>query len=231
MLPNTKNDDRWQKAVTLERVILATLVIVAGLLYHKLRHTEQKFTELQDNVQALTEINANPARMALPDGQTAPLPPGFDALLNPRGHAPLQHNPAHSMQQQFNRLFQEAMMDFDAMENFMNLDRDWASAMSAPAMDLRSEPDQYVVLMSTPGLDMTNIQVTLEGRLLTVLHPRQETRGAMIIPAFKRQILLPGPVQADATAKADLKNNVLRVVIPKNEHMEGDPHLTHVQKP
>ena len=231
MMQNTTNDDRWQKAVTLERVILAMLVIVAGLLYHRLRHTEQKFAELRDNVQALSEINATPAHMALPGGQAASLPPGFDALLNPPDHAALQHNPAHSMQQQFNRLFQEAMTDFDAMENFMNLDRDWASAMSAPAMDLRSEPDQYVVLMSTPGADMTNVQVTLEGRLLTVLHPRQETRGNMIIPAFKRQILLPGPVKAEASAKAELKNNVLRVVIPKNEHMEGDPHLTGTQQP
>lgn len=113
-----------------------------------------------------------------------------------------------------------------------NLDAaDWAFT---PSMDLKEEPDQYVVAFDLPGADKSKIDVQIDGRQLTVSgvtneKVEQKTGRVLYVERregqFERSITLPGPVTS-AEMKARYKNGVLTVTIRK-AHQKGE-ELHHV---
>lgn len=122
-----------------------------------------------------------------------------------------------AVQRDMDAMWEQAMSEFEQMESFMrHLDDGWAAAAPLPAMDMREEPDRYVVLFSLPGLDGSNITVNLEGRLLTVSSKTtDQARARFSTYSFQRRVLLPGPVEAGEQAQAVMSNGVLRVSVPK----------------
>jgi len=114
-------------------------------------------------------------------------------------------------------LVSQALNDFERMEKLiLDLDDGWASLSSSPAMDMREEKDHYTVLFSMPGLSPSDITVTLEGRLLSVMsNPKSQARLPHSGVSFERRVWLPGPVTDGDFAEAVLSNGILRVRIPK----------------
>ena len=104
-----------------------------------------------------------------------------------------------------------------------------------PRMDLKEEPNQYVVAFDLPGVDKSKIDVQVDGRQLTVSGTTNEkveknNGKALYVERsegqFERSITLPGPVTA-TELRAKYDNGVLTVTIPKaNQKGEELHHVT-----
>jgi HSP20 family protein len=92
----------------------------------------------------------------------------------------------------------------------------------APPVDLHETDDHYVVTAEVPGLRQEDVDIHVQDGRLTLSGARRE-RGAPCEQyhrverghgAFSRTFHLPLPIDA-AAIKADLKDGVLTVMIPK----------------
>lgn len=96
--------------------------------------------------------------------------------------------------------------------------------MLRPDIDIHDEGDHYLIRMDIPGYDKSEINVTIEDRVLTATGrsektAREEQAGRVIRSErrhgqFQRSILLPGPVQSEQM-QARYENGVLILTVPK----------------
>ena len=94
-----------------------------------------------------------------------------------------------------------------------------------PTVDIVEEDDRILLKADMPGLEKSDIKVTVEDGTLAIRGSRTEkreekkesyTRSERFMGTFSRSFTLP--TWADGSAvKADYKNGVLTVVIPKTE--------------
>ncbi len=105
----------------------------------------------------------------------------------------------------------------------------------APALDISERKDAYLVTVELPGVEADDLEITLEGGLLTIRGERhfahdsseqQFHRVERRYGAFRRSITLPSQVQADAI-EAGYSDGVLQVVVPKAE--SAKPKKINVQ--
>lgn len=157
----------------------------------------QRYRTELDRVIAVVESPVEiAAQQAAPAPQTAPQTVSYP----------------HSIHSHMNRMFLNALSEFERMEHWTSLDDGWASLAASPAMDMREFDDNYVVLFGLPAGTRDNLKITLDGRLLTVF-VTSPYDGAPHI--FERRIWLPGPVNDSEDTIATLTNNMLKVVLPK----------------
>lgn len=99
----------------------------------------------------------------------------------------------------------------------------------APRADIREEKDRYVADFELPGLEKSEVQVTLENNVLTVAgeRKREETREEDRIyrceryyGKFARSLRLPDDVDAERV-EAGFKNGVLRIAVAKKEEAKA----------
>ncbi|MDA0576626.1 MAG: Hsp20/alpha crystallin family protein [Verrucomicrobia bacterium] len=155
------------------------------------------------------------------------------ALFPPRftqRHAlPGMAAPASELDLHINRMMENAMQEFRALESSMRFDEGWSALGRSPTLDMQDAGREYVVVCSLPGLDDTDINVTLEGRLLTILGQSSSTaRHPLESVQFERRIWLPGAVDEGHNASAMLTNGVLRIVVPKADSMPQVAKLTRL---
>ena len=95
----------------------------------------------------------------------------------------------------------------------------------APALDIAERPDAYLVTVEVPGVKPEDLDITLEGGVLTVQGERrfqdestdqQWHRVERRYGAFRRSITLPSQVKADAI-EASFQDGLLQVLVPKAE--------------
>jgi len=98
-----------------------------------------------------------------------------------------------------------------------------------PAMDLVEEKDHFIVKLEMPGIDPKNVQLNLQGDLLTVTGERKEEHDSKeekvlkrerTYGSFQRSVQLPYRVQADRV-KATYTNGVMTITLPKAEEYVG----------
>jgi HSP20 family protein len=98
-----------------------------------------------------------------------------------------------------------------------------------PAMDLVEEKDKLVAHLELPGIDPKNVQVNLQGDLLTIQGERKreenENSGKYLRRehchgSFTRSVQLPYRVQADKV-RAQYRNGIMTVTLPKAEEYVG----------
>ncbi len=106
----------------------------------------------------------------------------------------------------------------------------------APALDISERKDAYLVTVELPGVELDDLQITLEGGLLTIQGERhfahdsseqQFHRVERRYGAFRRSITLPAHVMADGI-EAAADNGVLQIVVPKVE--EAKPKRIQVRQ-
>jgi HSP20 family protein len=94
-----------------------------------------------------------------------------------------------------------------------------------PALDISERKDAYLVTVELPGVDVDDLQITLEDGLLTIQGERyfahdsseqQFHRVERRYGAFRRSITLPAHVMAEGI-QATLDNGVLQILVPKME--------------
>ena len=97
-----------------------------------------------------------------------------------------------------------------------------------PAVDIKEEDQRYVIYADLPGVDARDIEVTMEGGVLTLKGERNysgedEQKGYRKVErsqgVFLRRFSLPDTADADKI-EAQGKNGVLEIVIPKQEKLQ-----------
>ena len=115
-------------------------------------------------------------------------------------------------------------------------DRDESSVVTSqwmPAVDIREEPDRFVLRADIPGVDPQDIEVQMDRGLLTIKGERrverfEDGRYARIERMhgqFHRRFALPDSADPDGIT-ASGRNGVLEVVIPKRA--EAQPRRIQV---
>jgi HSP20 family protein len=105
----------------------------------------------------------------------------------------------------------------------------------APALDISERKDAYLVTVELPGIELDDLEITMEDGLLTIQGERhfahesseqQFHRVERRYGAFRRAITLPAQVQAEQI-EASFENGVLQIVVPKME--EAKPKRIQVR--
>jgi len=105
----------------------------------------------------------------------------------------------------------------------------------APALDISERKDAYLVTVELPGVEIDDLQITLEDGLLTIQGERhfahdsseqQFHRVERRYGAFRRSITLPAHVMGDGI-EATADDGVLQIMVPKME--EATPKRIQVR--
>jgi len=100
-----------------------------------------------------------------------------------------------------------------------------STAEWAPAVDIKEEDNQFVLLADIPGVKPEDIEVHMDGGVLTVKGEKEsvtktEKEGYKRVErtsgSFYRRFNLPDSADGDAI-KAKCKHGVLEIIIPKRE--------------
>lgn len=111
-------------------------------------------------------------------------------------------------------------------------DRFWSGQLEpmqlgrwVPAVDVVEKDDSVVVQAEVPGIDPENIDVSIEGDVLTIRGEKKDVREEKgenyhrverQYGSFARSVALPSEIVADKV-EATFRNGVLEVVLPKSE--------------
>lgn len=94
-----------------------------------------------------------------------------------------------------------------------------------PAIDVHDEENRYVVKAELPGLDKKNVQVSVNGDILTIKGEKKKEskvkeesccRSERYYGSFQRNIRLANQVDT-GKIKASFKDGVLELTLPKKE--------------
>lgn len=94
-----------------------------------------------------------------------------------------------------------------------------------PAVDIKEEPNRFILYADLPGVDKDNIEIAMENNVLTIKGERQEehkeekdnfSRIERIKGSFYRRFTLPDTADSEKIS-AKTNNGVLEITIPKKE--------------
>lgn len=97
-----------------------------------------------------------------------------------------------------------------------------------PAVDIKEEPDRFVILADLPGVDAKDIDITMENGVLTLKGERstektEEREGYKRVErargTFYRRFSLPDTADAERI-EARSKDGVLEIVLPKHAKVQ-----------
>lgn len=97
-----------------------------------------------------------------------------------------------------------------------------------PAIDIREEESRYLLRADVPGVNVEDIDVTLDKGILTLKGSRETRtdeeddglrRVERVSGRFYRRFSLPDTADS-AAVSADYKNGVLEISIPKQEELQ-----------
>lgn len=129
-----------------------------------------------------------------------------------------------SLQERMNRLFDESFRGYGASRP--GAEEDWALGGSwAPAVDIYEQEGNIVLKAEIPGVDPKDVDIRVENNVLTLRGERKFDnevdresyhRVERAYGAFTRSFTLPSVVETDKI-KAEYKDGILRVTLPKRE--------------
>lgn len=128
--------------------------------------------------------------------------------------------PYSSLQREINRLFDSFWSETALSPT------DWTSGASSlqPKMDIAENEKAYIVTAELPGMEEKDIELSIHNGVLTLKGEKRQSkeekennymRMERSYGAFYRAIPFPAKIE-DEKARADFKNGVLTVAIPKS---------------
>ncbi len=121
------------------------------------------------------------------------------------------------LQEEMNRMFQRLWQGGMRVNPFA--EHDWG-----PRVDLREEPERFVLTAEVPGVDIAGIDLSYTGGVLTIRGEKtaptfdegqwQRVTSERRFGSFVRTVPLPASIDADGIS-AGCRNGVLEVVLPK----------------
>ena len=97
-----------------------------------------------------------------------------------------------------------------------------------PAVDISEEDDRFVIRADVPGVNPSDLEITMEDGVLSIQGSRESTsedednglrRAERIRGRFRRSFSLPETANEEGIA-ADYNNGVLEIAIPKRQKAE-----------
>jgi HSP20 family protein len=125
-----------------------------------------------------------------------------------------------TLQERMNRMFNESYRGRGASEDDWSLGGSWA-----PAVDIYEHEGNIVLTAELPGVDPKDVDVRVENNVLTLRGERKWNtdvqresyhRVERAYGSFTRSFTLPNVVDT-TNNKADFKDGMLRLVLPKRE--------------
>jgi HSP20 family protein len=109
--------------------------------------------------------------------------------------------------------------------NLSDEDSNSATSEWSPAVDVREYADRFQLLLDIPGVEPKDVEITLDGGVLTVSGNRNEEKGAngaeshhqrleRRLGRFHRRFILPDTADGE-NVNASGRNGVLEIVIHK----------------
>ncbi len=124
----------------------------------------------------------------------------------------VQHDPFVEM----DAMMASAFRDMARLRSAIHIDDGWDSMSATPALDMRDTDSDYIISISIPDADPNDIDVSLDGRILSVkAFTPQDSGNYSSVRRYEQHILLPGPVCAASNLCAFITNDILRITIPK----------------
>jgi HSP20 family protein len=108
----------------------------------------------------------------------------------------------------------------------------------APCVDIKEEPDRFVLYADIPGVDPNDIEITMENGVLTIKGEREsskkeEKKGYTRIErskgTFYRRFALPDTADPDRVSAVG-KQGVLEISIPKSEKAKSKKVKVEIKK-
>ena len=188
----------------------ATLVALVGLLAVTVGVEAWFLHDLRQNVIALRE--------GLPTVSTAPTWGENEGNDSTAVETIRPFEEMRRMQEAMNRTFNHSLAWFG---NHPLTDL----VAEAPKVDIREEPNEFIVKADVPGATEGSVKVDLNGQELTIQGNREsqaeqkDADGRVVreereAGVFSRSVMLPGPV-ASSGMKSQLQDGVLTITIPK----------------
>lgn len=126
-----------------------------------------------------------------------------------------------TLQERMNRLFDESFRTIGRSGS----EEEWAAGSWSPAVDIYEQNGSIVLNAELPGVDSKDVDVRVENNVLTLRGERRLEgevkresyhRIERVYGSFSRSFTLPSVVDADKI-KAEFKDGVLRMVLPKRD--------------
>lgn len=104
-----------------------------------------------------------------------------------------------------------------------------------PAVDIREEKNQFIILSDLPGVDKNDVSISMENNILTIKGHRFDKnneeklnyfRTERVKGNFYRRFTLPDTVDG-SKIEAKIQKGVLEIAIPKKE--AAQPRLIKIQ--
>ena len=128
----------------------------------------------------------------------------------------LTENPFHLM----DAMMSGALRDMADMHEAMRLDDGWDRLELSPTMDMRSSSGGYLISLNIPGVDSTNVNVAIDGRVLSISASGAGSSGyGRRYNRFERRVLLPGAIGLASDMRATMTNGLLRIFVPKGDRL------------
>ena len=223
MKPLRDNRKDAVRHVTINRVLLVGILIVQfGMIawlisQHRMQSHDDSTFPQTPNPKSLLQQDAQQHLTANRRGFTShvllPIQISTQRVTLQVHSAILRRSTIHK---EVDRMMNNAFSMFDRMDSMMHFDEHWNRLHATPAMDMRETQNSYEIVMSLPGINESDIEIKLEGRILKVsgkVHTKAE--GKSNYHKFETCIQLPGPVDANQIAKTNVENGILRISIPK----------------
>jgi len=147
------------------------------------------------------------------------IPWGKGSNQSPTIYRDVEQNPFLSLHREVNRLFDDVFRGFDMPSTFGRL----PSMGMWPHVEIAETDKELRVTAELPGLDGKEVEVLLEDSVLTLRgEKKSETDdkdlqfSERFYGRFERRIALGAEVEEDKV-KADFKNGILTLTLPKTE--------------
>ncbi len=203
--------------------------------------------KVEDNQQVSKTPDSDNTVKELPTETQQPAASQHESAQPDHPHMPRYDYPAYNPYQEFDRIRREMRRDFYNRLNQLNhypefnspaftqpgysrpktqkFHHEFSSTVSLPKIDIRENPEHYIVLVDLPGTNENDISVNLEGQRLSIKgkqnHEKQTTgaSGNVVFREkrsgrFQRKIWLDKPVIQNSM-KTRLDNGILSIQIKK----------------
>ena len=126
----------------------------------------------------------------------------------------------HRLSQEWDQLFEPSYSEDNSLVETSH----WA-----PCVDIKEEPDRFVLYADIPGVDPNAIEISMEHGVLTIKGERvsskkEEREGYTRVErakgSFYRRFTLPDTADPDRVT-AEGKRGVLEIIIPKRERAQS----------
>lgn len=197
-------------------VLVLQVVILAWLAKN---HLDGAFTRRTHNPPAVATQPDTPPSLEPSAHPNAPSPfsllPHLAFFQRPAA-APRYPHPADRMRAEMQRMLAEANQAFAGFDSFFDPGDAWAALPASPAMNLRELNDAYELSLALADANPAHLDVRLDGRLLSVSsHQDTRTPHASSSQSFSSRVLLPGPVDPNASFTVSNVDDHVCIRIPK----------------